>query len=103
MLQFGAVGNFPATLPARRPLWFGGYKLAAVNGRDGDVFPERDLRAKLQDVETLVSNQPVVSAFRSNCEHDVDCTLDEEAGDYTQNRVVSVMAISQKTKSRESV
>jgi hypothetical protein len=39
------------------------------------VTTRQDFRAKLQQVEPFVRDQPFVSTLRSNTEHEVDCTL----------------------------
>jgi len=69
---FGAVRNLPASLPTSRYLFASKYKWAAVNRRDGDVFPEHDIRADLQEVESLVRDQPFVETLRSEREHQID-------------------------------
>ena len=75
--DFGTVPNPSTTLPTVRGFFVRGYKLAAINGADDDVFSENDVRAEFQPIEIVVRDQPFVEALRSNREHDVDCTLGE--------------------------
>jgi hypothetical protein len=75
--DFGTVPNPSTTLPTVRGFFVRGYKLAAINGADDDVFSENDVRAEFQQVEIVVRDQPFVEALRSNREHDVDRTLGE--------------------------
>jgi hypothetical protein len=67
--NLGAVRNFPTTLPASHRLFFGRFKVAAINGGDGDILPEDNLRADLQEVKLLVCCQPFVETLRSHREH----------------------------------
>lgn len=79
-MDFGAIRSFPPTLPSSRRLFFRRYKWAAVNGRDGDVFPEYDLRADLQEVKLFVRDKPFIVSLLSDREHQIDCTLPDRMG-----------------------
>ena len=70
MLNPGAVRNLFMAMPTSRRLLVSGHKLAAVDRSDGDVFPEHDFWAKLQEVEAFVRDQPFVNALRSKGEHE---------------------------------
>src|SRR5450432_4448046 len=69
VLNFGTIGDFPAGLPASRHFLSSRHKLTTVNGGDGDVFPQNDLRACLQEIELLVRDQPFVDTVGSDGEH----------------------------------
>jgi hypothetical protein len=62
-LNFGAVSKLPGFVN-QRPLLFGRHKLAALDRGDGDLFPEHDVRAKPQEVEVFVRNQPFTEPLR---------------------------------------